>query len=86
MPWLRALGSPSGGTGFRAVTIALNCERGDDVDEVCAAGMAAGVKPPEPVVWGGYLSHVADADRHLWEIAHNPYSPNDGAGLMQLLV
>ncbi len=80
---------PSGGTGFRAVTIALNCESRDDVDEVYAAWIAAGatpVKPPEPVEWGGYSSYVADPDGHLWEIAHNPYSPNDAAGLMQLPV
>jgi predicted lactoylglutathione lyase len=75
------------GTGFRAVTIALNCDSPADVDEVFAAWVTAGavpVKHPEPVEWGGYSSYVADPDGHLWEIAHNPYSPNDAAGLMQL--
>jgi predicted lactoylglutathione lyase len=77
----------SDGTGFRAVTIALNCDSPAAVDEVYSAWVAAGatpVKPPEPVEWGGYSSYVADPDGHLWEIAHNPYSPNDAAGLMQL--
>ena len=78
---------PAVGSGFRAVTIALNCNSRDEVDEVYSAWIAVGatpVKPPEPVEWGGYSSYVADPDGHLWEIAHNPYSPNDSAGLMQL--
>lgn len=77
----------SEGTGFRAVTIALNCDSPDHVDQVFAAWVAAGASPikrPEPVEWGGYSSYVADPDGHLWEIAHNPYSPNDASGRMQL--
>ena len=45
---------PSAGTGFRAVTIALNCDGPAEVDEVFAAWVAAGavpVKQPEPVEW-----------------------------------
>jgi predicted lactoylglutathione lyase len=75
------------GTGFRAVTLALNCDSRDEVDEVFAAWIAAGagpVKAPEPVEWGGYSGYVADPDGHLWELAHNPYSPNDDAGQMRL--
>ena len=75
------------GTGFRAVTIALNCDSRAEVDEVFAAWVAAGavaVKQPESAPWGGYSSYVADPDGHLWEIAHNPYSPNDADGLMSL--
>jgi predicted lactoylglutathione lyase len=75
------------GTGFRAVTIALNCDTADEVDEVFAARTSAGatpVKRPELVEWGGYSSYVADPDGHLWEIAHNPYSPNDADGRMRL--
>ena len=45
---------------------------------------ATSVKPPEEVFWGGYSSYVADPDGHLWEIAHNPYSPNDADGRIQL--
>jgi hypothetical protein len=33
------------------------------------------VKPPVRAEWGGYSGYVADPDGHLWEIAHNPYSP-----------
>lgn len=75
------------GSGFRGVTLALNCDDRDEVDAVYAAWLDAGataVKPPEAVFWGGYSGYVADPDGHLWEIAHNPYSPNDDEGRMQL--
>lgn len=75
------------GSGFRGVTCALNCDSTDDVDAVYAEWVAAeatAVKAPEAVFWGGYSSYVADPDGHLWEIAHNPYSPNDESGRMQL--
>ena len=65
-------------TVFRGVTLASNQASPDDVDRVVAAFVAAGatlVKPPETVEWGGYSGYVADPDGHLWEIAHNPYSP-----------
>ena len=74
-------------TGFRGVTLALNCDSRDEVDAVYAAWCSAGataVKPPEEVFWGGYSSYVADPDGHLWEIAHNPFAPNDDRGLIQL--
>lgn len=75
------------GSGFRAVTLALNCDDRDEVDAVFAEWVAAGavpVKPPESVFWGGYSGYVADPDGHLWELAHNPYAPNDTAGRLQL--
>lgn len=75
------------GSGFRGVSLALNCADRAEVEAVFAAWLAAGatsVKPPEAVFWGGYSGYVADPDGHLWEIAHNPYSPNDGDGRMQL--
>lgn len=78
---------PADGTGFRAVTIALNCDSRSEVDEVFAAWVDAGaspVKAPQAVPWGGYSSYVADVDGHLWEIAHNPYSANDPDGRMRL--
>ncbi len=65
------------GSGFRGVTLALNCESPEQVDEVYGVWMAAGataVKTPQKVFWGGYSSYVADPDGHLWEIAHNPYA------------
>lgn len=81
------VGVDSHGSGFRAVTVALNCDSRDEVDAVFAEWVAAGAEPvkrPKPVFWGGYSSYVADPDGHLWEIAHNPYAPNDESGRMPL--
>lgn len=78
---------PSDRSGFRGVTLAMNYDSPDDVDAVFAEWVEAGavpVKSPAPVEWGGYSSYVADPDGHLWEIAHNPYSPNGPDGRMQL--
>ncbi len=80
-------GVSSDGDGFRAVTLALNCDSPADVDDVVDQWLAAGallVKAPEEVFWGGYSGYVADPDGHLWEIAHNPYAANDPDGKMQL--
>lgn len=80
-------GVSAAGEGFRGVTLALNCDSREEVDQTFSAWCAAGaeaVKQPEEVFWGGYSSYVADPDGHLWEIAHNPFSPNDEHGLMQL--
>jgi catechol 2,3-dioxygenase-like lactoylglutathione lyase family enzyme len=75
------------GSGFRGVSLALNCADRAEVDAVFAEWLDAGatpVKRPEAVFWGGYSGYVADPDGHLWEIAHNPLSPNDDEGRMQL--
>lgn len=80
-------GMSADGNGFRGVTIALNCDDRAEVDLVFDEWVAAGAEPvkrPAAVFWGGYSSYVADPDGHLWEIAHNPYSPNDEHGQMQL--
>jgi predicted lactoylglutathione lyase len=81
------VGVAADGSGFRGVTVALNCDSRHDVDQVYAEWVAAGARPvkaPEAVSWGGYSSYVADPDGHLWEIAHNPFSPNDASGRMTL--
>jgi predicted lactoylglutathione lyase len=65
------------GSGFRGVTLAINCTSAAEVDDVYGDWLAAGavaVKPPQKVFWGGYSSYVGDPDGHLWEIAHNPYA------------
>ena len=80
-------GVPAEGSGFRGVTLALNCGSAAEVDDVYGVWLAAGaeaVKPPEKVFWGGYSSYVADPDGHLWEIAHNPYTSFGPDGRLQL--
>jgi uncharacterized glyoxalase superfamily protein PhnB len=75
------------GSGFRAVTLAINVGSRPEVDAAFAEWVAAGATSlvePHEVFWGGYTSYVSDPDGHLWEIAHNPYAPNDDQGRMQL--
>jgi len=75
------------GSGFGGIVLALNCDSRAEVDAVHAEWVAAGaqlVKAPEELEWGGYVGYVADLDGHPWEIAHNPFMPNDERGLLGL--
>jgi predicted lactoylglutathione lyase len=74
------------GAGFRAVTLAMNLDSEAEVDATWQRWVDLGgtpVKRPARVVWGGYSSYVADLDRHLWEIAYNPFVTFDEAGFMR---
>ena len=69
---------PASSGEFRGVSLAINLVSTDEVDRVFAEFLAAGatsVKEPVAMFWGGYSAYVADLDGHLWEIAHNPHSP-----------
>lgn len=80
-------GVPDEGGGFRGVALAHNVASPADVDRVLEEAVAAGatlVKPGEKVFWGGYSGYFADPDGHLWEVAHNPFSPLDADGRMTL--
>lgn len=75
------------GPGFSGVTLAINLASEQAVDEAMAAALAAGArqaKAPEKVFWGGYSGYFADPDGHLWELAFNPFFPQDEAGLIVL--
>jgi predicted lactoylglutathione lyase len=75
------------GTGFRAVSLAINLESEAEVDRVAAEWVGCGgtiVKQPCRVFWGGYSGYVADPDGHLWELAHNPGFTIQADGTMRL--
>ena len=77
----------SEGSGFAAVSLAINLESVAEVDRVAAEWLACGgsmVKPPEHVFWGGYSCYLADLDGHLWEVAYNPGFALGPDGSMQL--
>lgn len=70
--------------GHGAMTLGHNLASREQVDALVGAAEAAGgkvLKPPQEVFWGGYHSYFADPEGHIWEIAHNPFSPlrEDGA-------
>jgi len=73
--------------GFRGVSLAINVETAAAVDDALRVAAAAGATIPRPAgatEWGGYNGYFADADGHLWEIAHNPFWPLGPDGLPQL--
>lgn len=71
-------------TGFSSVTFAHNVRNKEDVAPILEAAQVAGgkiMKPAQDVFWGGHHGYFADPDGHIWEVAHNPFSPlrDDGA-------
>lgn len=78
---------PTPPVSYRGVATAINVGSPAEVDAALAAAADAGgrlVKPGEVVSWGGYSGYFADPDGHLWEVAHNPYWPQDATGLVTL--
>jgi catechol 2,3-dioxygenase-like lactoylglutathione lyase family enzyme len=71
--------------GYGALTLGYNARDRAGVDDVIGRVDAAGgtvLKAPQEVFWGGYHGYFSDPEGHIWEVAHNPYSPlrgGDGA-------
>ncbi len=64
------------GTG--AMTLAYNVRDKAEVAEVLDAARAAGariLREAHDVFWGGHIGYFADPEGHVWEVAHNPFSP-----------
>lgn len=64
--------------GFSGITLAHNVAEKKDVAPLLERAKAAGgkvLKPAQDVFWGGHHGYFADMDGHVWEIAHNPFSP-----------
>jgi predicted lactoylglutathione lyase len=74
-------------TGNGGIVIAQNVGSEHDVDAVMARAETAGariLRPAGKAFWGGYNGYFADADGHVWEIAHNPFWDLDGDGSVRL--
>ena len=70
-----------------AVYLAYNTRSDAEVDEVLAMAEQAGgriVKPAGRAFWGGWYGYFADADGHVWEVAHNPAFPIAENGTISL--
>ena len=63
--------------GFGGITLAINVETADAVDDALAAAVAAGgsiLKPGTELPFG-YGGYFADPDGHPWEVCHNRSFP-----------
>ncbi|HEX7188798.1 MAG TPA: VOC family protein [Actinomycetes bacterium] len=68
----------------RRMSLAINVDSPEEVDQAVAEALAAGaglLAAPEKAPWGGYTAIVSDPDGHAWEIAHNPGWPLGADGL-----
>lgn len=78
------IGLPVEALGTGAMTLSHNTRSAEEVDVLMEAARAAGaevLRPAGDVFWGGYIGYFRAPDGHIWEIAHNPFSPlsEDGA-------
>lgn len=78
------IGMPAESLGQGASTFAYNVRDKTDVAPLMQRAESAGarvLKPAQDVFWGGHHGYFADPEGHIWEIAHNPFSPlrDDGA-------
>lgn len=77
------IGLPESDLGTGAATLAHNLRDRDAVDDLMRRAAEAGakiLKPASESFWGGYHGYFSDPDGHIWEIAHNPFSPLSAEG------
>jgi uncharacterized glyoxalase superfamily protein PhnB len=63
---------------WSGITLAINVESADAVDQVCRSAVEAGariVAPASEREWGGYSGYLADPEGNRWEIAWLPGFP-----------
>jgi predicted lactoylglutathione lyase len=62
-------------SGWNGVTLGINVENADAVDEAFTVALRAGAYPiasPVRREWGGYSAYIADPEWNRWEIAWAP--------------
>ena len=72
------LGLPVETLGTGRMTLGYNVAEKAEVSAIITKAEAAGgavLKPAQDVFWGGHHGYIADPEGHIWEIAHNPFSP-----------
>lgn len=76
------LAPPSPGT-WNGVTLAMNVDTREQVDEVFDLATQAGarvVAPPQDRDWGGRSGYIADPEENRWEVAWAPWVRFSDAG------
>lgn len=72
------LGLPVEALGTGAMTLSHNVRTAAEVAPLMVRAEAAGaeiLRPAGPIFWGGTIGYFRAPDGHIWEIAHNPFSP-----------
>lgn len=70
-------------SGFSGVTLAINLDKKEAVDELYHSVIENGANPlvkPRETFWGGYDAYFADPDGNAWEIAWAPFWKFDEQG------
>ncbi len=71
------------GKGWKQMSLAINFNSADEVDQEVNRLRKAGVKvikEPQSVFWGGYSAYIEDPEANLWEFAYNPFLEMDMNG------
>lgn len=74
-------------SGFSGVTLAINTESREELEELNRKAIEAGGKAlisPRDTFWGGYDCYFADPDGHPWEIAWAPFWEFDEQGSLKM--
>ena len=74
-------------SGFSGVTLAINLESKEAVNELYESVIKKGAKPlvePRDTFWGGYDCYFVDPDDNAWEIAWAPFWEFDEQGSLKM--
>jgi len=69
--------------GCGAATLGYNVREKSEVATILSRVVPAGgtvLKQAEDVFWGGHHGYFRDPEGHIWEVAHNPFSPLSDEG------
>jgi catechol 2,3-dioxygenase-like lactoylglutathione lyase family enzyme len=72
------------GEGMRGLSLAINVDERDEVDEAIDAARAAGAeitKEPVDAEWGGRTAYFRDPEENYWEVAWVPPDSNMAAAI-----
>lgn len=72
--------------GFKGITLAINVDHPNQVDEVTEEVRKAGgkiIREASDAFWGGRTSYLLDPEGNAWEVAWNPSAVFDERGVME---
>jgi uncharacterized protein len=71
--------------GFKGLSLAINVDKPEQVDQVTEEVRAAGgkiIREASDAFWGGRTSYFLDPEGNAWEVAWNPTAVFDERGAM----